>query len=151
MIIIPADLTDPRVLDLLRVHLDGMHAASPPGTVYALDISGLNTPDISFFAAWDGADLLGFAALKALDDVSGEVKSMRTTQTHLRRGVAGVLLDHLVALARSRGYRRLSLETGSGDDFDPALTLYRKRGFVNGTVFGEYAAGPFNQFLHLAL
>ena len=151
MRIVPADLADPRVLDLLRVHLDGMHAASPPGTVYALDLTGLKTPDISFWAAWDSETLLGFGALKALGDVAGEVKSMRTRQEHLRQGVAAALLDHLIALARARGYRRLSLETGSGDAFEPALALYRKRGFVGGAAFGDYTAGPFNQFLHLTL
>ncbi len=149
--ILPGDFDDPQVLALLRVHLAGMHDASPPGSVYALDLSGLKAPEIAFFTAWEGAALLGMGALKALDATSGEIKSMRTRAEHLRRGVAARILDHLLGVARSRGYRRVSLETGSGEAFEPALALYRKVGFVNGPCFGDYAPSPFNQFLHLAL
>jgi putative acetyltransferase len=149
--IVHGDFEDARVVALLREHLDGMHANSPPGSVYALDLSGLKTPDIAFFAAWCEGEVLGCAALKHLDASSGEIKSMRTTAAHLRKGVASRLLEHLLTLARSRGYRRVSLETGSGQAFEPALALYRRYGFENGEPFGEYAATDFNQFLHLEL
>jgi putative acetyltransferase len=142
---------EPAVLALLRIHLEGMHAASPPGTVYALDTSGLRDPAITFWGAFDNDTLLGFGALEALDARSGEIKSMRTHPDHLRKGVARVLLDHILATARSRGYTRVSLETGSGDAFEPALALYRRAGFTNGDAFGDYTASEFNQFLHLAL
>jgi putative acetyltransferase len=151
MRIAPGDLDDPRVLALLRRHLEGMHASSPPGTVFALDLAGLKAPGISFFAAWDGDTLLGMGALKALDPVSGEIKSMRTDAAHLRKGVGAAMLEHLIGIARERGYRRISLETGSGPAFEPALALYRKRGFVNGEAFADYREGPFNQYLHLDL
>lgn len=147
----PADFDDPRVLALLREHLAGMHANSPPGHVFALDVSGLQRPEIVLVTAWEGQALLGMGALKALDERSGEIKSMRTTATALRRGVGAAVLEHLVGLARARGYVRISLETGSGAAFEPALALYRKRGFRNGGAFGEYEASEFNQFLHLAL
>jgi putative acetyltransferase len=147
----PGDFDDARVLDLLREHLAGMHASSPPGSVYALDLSGLQQPSIAFFTAWDGEDLLGCGALKHLDASAGEIKSMRTAARHLRRGAAARLLDHLLAVARSRGYARVSLETGSGAAFEPALALYRKVGFVPGPAFGDYVATEFNQFLHLKL
>lgn len=149
--IVPADFDDPRVVDLLRIHLQGMHANSPPGSVHALDLSGLRVPEVALFTAWDGDQLLGMGALKALDDQTGEIKSMRTAAQHLRRGVAAALLEHLIGVARARGYRRISLETGSGPAFEPALALYRKRGFVNGEAFADYAASAFNQFLHLDL
>lgn len=149
--IIPGDFNDPQVLALLREHLAGMHASSPACSVHALDLSGLQSPDIAFFTSWRGEELLGCGALKHLDDTSGELKSMRTTAKHLRKGVAAGLLEHLLSVARSRGYRRLSLETGSGPAFEPALALYRRRGFVPGEAFGDYEATPFNQFFHLAL
>ena len=149
--IVPGDLDDAQVLGLLRLHLAGMHAASPPGSVYALDLSGLRAPEIAFFTAWDGAALVGIGALKALDAASGEIKSMRTHPDHLRRGVAARLLEHLLALARARGYRRVSLETGTGPEFAAADALYRRYGFANGERFGDYAASDFNQFLHLEL
>lgn len=151
MRIVPGDLDDPRVVDLLRLHLAGMHANSPAGHVFALDLSGLKQPSISFFTAWQGETLVGMGALKELDSRSGEIKSMRTHPDHLRRGIAAQILEHLVGIGRLRGYGRLSLETGSGASFEPALALYRRRGFVNGPAFGDYVASAFNQFLHLEL
>jgi putative acetyltransferase len=150
-VIKPADFDDDRVKALLTRHLEGMHANSPPGHVFALDWSGLRRPEISFYALWDGDDLLGFGALKELDPRAGEIKSMRTADAHLRKGVAAAILDHIIAEARRRGYARLSLETGSGPAFEPAVTLYRKYGFIDGGAFDGYVKSPFNQFLHLDL
>lgn len=151
MVIKSGDFGDDRVKALLRRHLEGMHANSPAGHVFALDWSGLQKPEISFYALWDDEELLGFGALKELDPRSGEVKSMRTADAHLRKGVAAAILEHIIAEAITRGYTRLSLETGSGPAFEPALALYRKRGFVSGGAFGDYEKSPFNQFLHLEL
>lgn len=147
----PGEFEDARVLDLLRVHLAGMHANSPAGNVFALDLTGLKAPGISFYTAWEGETLLGMGALKALGDGTGEIKSMRTYEAHLRKGVAAHLLTHIIGEAKGRGYHRLSLETGSGPAFDPALTLYRRNGFVEGGAFGEYEKSDFNQFFHLDL
>src|SRR5262245_33027528 len=151
MIIKPGDFEDERVKALLTRHLEGMHASSPPGHVFALDWSGLQKPGISFYALWDGDALLGVGALKELDSTSGEIKSMRTADAHLRKGVGARILDYIIDEARRRGYARLSLETGSGPAFEPALALYGKRGFTNGGAFGDYEKSPFNQFLHLDL
>lgn len=151
MVIKPGDFDDERVKALLTRHLEGMHASSPPGHVFALDWSGLQKPEISFYALWEGEALLGVGALKELDSTSGEIKSMRTADAHLRRGVGARILEHIIAEARRRGYARLSLETGSGPAFEPALALYRTRGFVSGGAFGEYVKSPFNQFFHLDL
>lgn len=150
-VIRPGDFSDPRVIALLRRHLDSMYANSPPGHVFALDLSGLQRPDISFYTLWDDDEVLGCGALKQLGGGVGEVKSMRTADPHLRTGVGASLLEHIIAEARGRGYTRLSLETGSGPAFEPALALYRRRGFVNGAAFGDYEPSAFNQFLHLEL
>ena len=147
----PGDFGDARVKALLTRHLQGMHANSPPSHVFALDWSGLQRPEISFYTLWEGEDLLGFGALKEVEPRAGEVKSMRTADEHLCTGVAGTILDHIIAEARRRGYSRLSLETGSGPAFEPALALYRKYGFLDGEPFGEYEKSTFNQFLHLEL
>ncbi|WP_417068737.1 GNAT family N-acetyltransferase [Niveibacterium terrae] len=149
MRIVPGDFSDPQVIELLRIHLAGMHRTSPKESVFALDLSGLQSPHISFWTIWEGDTLLGCGALKELSGDSGELKSMRTHPDHLRRGAARRLLAHLLDLARARGYHRLSLETGSGEAFEPALALYRNMGFANGEAFGDYAATGFNQFLHL--
>jgi putative acetyltransferase len=151
MNILEGNLDNDKVIALLRDHLAGMHEIGPPGSVYALDLSGLMVPEISFYSAWDEDALLGVGALKTIDPDAGEIKSMRTDAAHVRKGVAAALLEHILAVARHRGYRRLSLETGSGDPFEPALTLYRKYGFANGEAFGSYTKSDFNQFLHLDL
>jgi putative acetyltransferase len=151
MRIIPGDFSNPKVIALLDLHLIGMHANSPACMVHALDLSGLQTPDITFLTAWDGDVLLGCGALKALSEDHGEIKSMRTVAAHLRKGVGATILEHIITVARARGYRRLSLETGSGAAFAPALALYHRYGFENGAVFGSYEASDFNQFLHLDL
>lgn len=145
------DLSGEASRRLLAFHLQGMHANSPPGHVFALDLSGLTTPDVSVWSAWDGDAIAAIGALKALGDGTGEVKSMRTHPDHVRRGAAALLLDRIVADARTRGFSRLSLETGSGPAFDAALTLYRKRGFEDGEAFSDYERSAFNQFLHLRL
>jgi len=151
MIVQPGDFADPQVQALLHEHLSGMHASSPPGSVYALDTGGLRSHEIAFYAVWEVDALMAIGALKEIDPTTGEIKSMRTAQTHLRRGAAAFLLDYLISTARARGYDRLSLETGFGPAFEPALALYRRSGFANGEAFGGYEPSAFNQFLHLQL
>jgi len=145
------DLSGGATQDLLRLHLRGMHEHSPPGSVFALDYSGLKSPAVTVWTAWRGARIAGIGALKDLGDRAGELKSMRTHPDFLRSGVATALLEHIIGVARSRGLVRLSLETGSGPHFEPALALYRRRGFVEGEAFADYERSAFNQFLHLAL
>ncbi len=145
------DLTGPEITALLRYHLEQMHANSPPGSVFAFDVERLRAPDVTFWSARRDGALAGCAAMKDLGDATGEIKSMRTALDHLRQGVAATLLNHIIAVARVRGYRRISLETGSGPAFDPALSLYRRAGFVDGAAFGDYVPTAFNQFLHLDL
>ena len=145
------DLTAVATRELLRLHLAGMHATSPPGHVFALDLSGLQSPEVTVWTAWDGEAICGVGALKLISPALGEVKSMRTHPDHLRKGVAAALLEHIIQAARERGLETLSLETGSGAAFEPALALYRKRGFIDGASFGDYVRSDFNQFLHLDL
>lgn len=143
------DLSGEDVRSLLAIHLAGMAENTPPEHVFALDLSGLRTPDITVWTARDDGVLAGIGALKALGGAAGELKSMRTHPDHLRKGVAAALLDHILDEAATRGYRRVSLETGVDESFEPAVALYRKRGFVSGEAFGDYEASAFNQFLHL--
>jgi putative acetyltransferase len=145
------DLSREAVRGLLQLHLRGMHASSPPGTVFALDLGGLRTPGVTMWTAWVSETVVGMAALKDLGDRTGELKSMRTHPDYLRRGVAAALLAHVIGVARSRGMRRICLETGSGPAFAAALALYRGHGFVDGEAFAEYRRGELNQFLHLSL
>lgn len=145
------DLSGEATRALLALHRAQMRDSSPPEHSFALDVTGLQAPGVTVWSAWDGAAIAGVGALRLLENGQGEIKSMRTHPDHLRRGVAAALLEHIIAEARARGLTRLSLETGSGDAFEPALALYRRRGFVSGAAFGDYAPSTFNQFLHLDL
>lgn len=145
------DLSGTEIAALLGEHLAGMARHSPEESIHALDLPALRAPDISFWTAWDDTELLGCGALKELDSAHGEIKSMRTAKAHLGRGVATAILTHLIDEARRRSYTRLSLETGSGAAFDPALTLYEKFGFVYCEPFGDYEEDPFSRFMTLEL
>ena len=145
------DLSSDAVRALLTLHLAGMQANSPPGHVFALDLTGLQAPGVTVWTAWEGDQLAGLGALKDHGDGVGEIKSMRTAPAHLRKGVGAALLEHIIGEARARRLHRLSLETGSGPAFDPALALYRRRGFTDGGPFADYVRSDFNQFLHLTL
>ncbi len=146
-----ADFRDAQVVALVGLHLAGMYDASPPDQVFALDMSGLERPDVNLFIAWVDGRAAAMGALKLLDGAAGELKSMRTHPDYLRQGLAAHMLEHLVALARQKGLTQLSLETGSGPAFEPALHLYRQRGFVDGGPFADYVKSEFSQFLHLTL
>lgn len=145
------DLSRHEIHALLNEHLASMHALSPPDSVHALDLDKLRQPDISFWTAWDGGLLLGCGALKQLDATHGEIKSMRTPDALRRRGAGRALLAHIVAVARSRGYARLSLETGSLAAFRPAQQLYESFGFAPCGPFADYRDDPYSVFMSLRL
>ena len=140
-------LSGPEVAALLREHLDEMQRISAPESVHALDLAKLRQADITFWSAWSGAELLGCAALRELDGWHGEVKSMRTTAAHRGRGVGAALMRRIFEQAEQRGYRRLSLETGSQPEFAPARALYRRFGFAPCGPFGGYAEDPCSTFM----
>ncbi|NIE81583.1 GNAT family N-acetyltransferase [Asaia sp. As-1742] len=149
--IIEDDLSGEDTRQLLALHLAGMHADSPPGSVFALDLSGLQVPEVTVWTARRNGRVASVGALKMLQNGGAEVKSMRTHPDFLRQGAAACLLDVIIAEAKRRDVKRLSLETGSGPAFEPALALYRRHGFRNGPPFASYDQTAFNQFLHLAI
>jgi putative acetyltransferase len=141
------DLTGPEIRALLEEHLRNMHEISPPESVHALDLDALRHPSITFWTAWAGNELLGCGALKELDPTQGEIKSMRTTTTRRRSGVARAILERILATARERGYARLSLETGSEPEFLPARRLYESFGFTYCPPFSDYGEDPHSVFM----
>ena len=145
------DLSSDQTRELLALHLAGMRANSPPENVFALDLSGLKVPEVTVWTAWRDERIASVGAMKMLADGNAEVKSMRTSPRFIRMGAGAAVLETIIEAATARGAFRLSLETGSGPAFEPALALYRRRGFTNGTAFGEYQHSDFNQFLHLSL
>jgi putative acetyltransferase len=145
------DLSRPAVQALLNEHLKSMYELSPPESVHALDLEQLRKPEITFWTAWKGPLLLGCGALKELDRKHGEVKSMRTPIARRRMGAGRAILAHIIGVAKSRSYDRLSLETGSMAAFEPALRLYESFGFTRCGPFGEYLEDPNSVFMTLGL
>lgn len=145
------DLTSPEILRLLEEHVQSAALHSPPESVHALDVVALRRPEITFWSAREGAELLGCGALKELDPHHGEIKSMRTVTPHLRKGVAAAILSHILEQAKERGYRRLSLETGSMEAFAAARRLYARFGFEECAPFGDYVEDPYSTFMTRAL
>lgn len=141
------DLSSPEVQALIAEHLSGMHSNTPAGQVHALDIERLRVPEVTFFTAWLDDALCGCGALKELDALSGEVKSMRTRAAFLRQGVGQAILDEIIHTARQRGYTHLFLETGTGPAFAAAHKLYLRNGFAWSGPFGDYTATDFNVFM----
>ena len=141
------DLSSPAVVQLLREHLQSMTLHSPPESIHALDLDALRQPEITFWAVWQHTELMECGTIKQLDSLHGEIKSMRTASSHLRKGVAALLMRHILEEARRRSYRRLSLETGSAEAFAPAHRLYASFGFEACGPFADYAEDPFSVFM----
>ena len=141
------DLSGQEIAGLLREHLEDMYRITPAESVHALDLGALRVPEITFWSAWRGNDLLGCGALKELDPKSGEVKSMRTAAAHRGRGVGKAMLEHILKEAERRGYESLNLETGVMLEFAPARALYLRYGFTVCGPFADYTADPNSVFM----
>jgi putative acetyltransferase len=141
------DLAGREIARLLREHLADMNEIGPPESVHALELEELRSPDITFWSAWEGDELLGCGALKELDSRSGEVKSMRTAAAHRGRGIASKILEHIIKEAERRTYDCLNLETGAMPEFAPARALYVLYGFEYRGPFGEYTNDPNSVFM----
>ena len=148
------EIEDPRSPDvtaLLERHLAFCHDTTPLEHAFALDQIGLLDPAVTLFGIRRNGELLGVGALKELDPTHGEIKSMHTSAQARRQGVGRAIVDHLLATATVRGYRRVSLETGTMHAFAAAHALYEKAGFKACGPFAGYRASPHNNFMTLEL
>lgn len=145
------DLSGADVAQLLAEHLRDMYATSPACSVHALDLAALRAPSVTVWTARRDGALLGCGALKELDGRHAELKSMRTAADARGQGVGSAVLNHLLAVARERGYTRVSLETGAQPFFEPAHRLYARHGFAECEPFGDYVPDPSSIFMTLEL
>jgi putative acetyltransferase len=145
------DLRGAEIAELLAAHVAFCRASSPPESTHVLDLDALRSPAIIFWSVWEGQSLIGCGAMKELDPTHGEIKSMHTAAKYRGRGVGLAVLRQIVSEARARGYRRLSLETGSMAAFAPARTLYSGLGFRECPPFGSYRLDPNSVFMTLDL
>ena len=143
-------IDDPQAADvraLLERHLAFATANTPPEDVHALEADGLLDPAITVFSFRRHGELLGVGALRLLDRGHAELKSMHTAEAARGRGIGRALVDHLIAVARDGGIRRVSLETGSTPAFAPARSLYTQAGFQPCGPFGDYRPSPNSTFM----
>ncbi|TWT24920.1 GNAT family N-acetyltransferase [Planomicrobium sp. CPCC 101110] len=141
------DLTGKEIAVLLEEHLQDMAVHSPPESIHALDLDRLRKPEITFWSVWQGSGLAGCGALKELDVYHAELKSMRTNPAYRGKGVAKLLLEHILEEAKRRGYKRVSLETGTMEAFEPARNLYASFGFRYCEPFSDYKEDPNSVFM----
>ena len=146
-----ANLDTSEFAALIDTHADLMLSLSPPGSCHFLPMDGLRTPDVTVWEMRDGDGLIGCGALQELSPTHGEVKSMHTLSVHRGAGLGRKMLNHVLSVAKARGYTRLSLETGSMEGFKPSRTLYRSVGFEICPPFGDYVEDPNSVFMTLAL
>lgn len=151
MLIREDDLSGHEIAALLETHLAEAAKHSPPESTHALDIEDLRAPEIKFWTAWEGSELMGCGALKEIARGEGEIKSMHTVAAHRGKGVAAAIVDTIIEEAFRRNYERLSLETGSVEAFAPARALYRRIGFNECPPFGDYVPDAFSVFMTLDL
>lgn len=145
------DPRSPDVVKLLQRHLEFARGVTPPEDVHALDLDGLLDPTVTFFSLRDGGTLLGIGAIKQLDDGHMELKSIHTAEEARGNGVGRTVVEHLLAVARDRGAGRVSLETGSMEEFAPSRALYSRLGFVECEPFGDYSPSRSATFMTLEL
>jgi len=132
-------------------HTRAMHADTPPESIHMLPADALAHPDILFFVMRDGARAVGMGAIKRLGDAAGEIKSMHVLEELRGRGLARLLLDHLIAAAREDGIARLFLETGAQPSFGAARALYERAGFGYCPPFEGYVEDPNSVFMTLTI
>lgn len=141
------NLDSPQVIALVREHLASMTQTSPAESCHPLDLDGLRGMDVTLWSVWDGENLAGIGALKHLSPKHAEIKSMRTARSYIRKGIASKMLRHIILEAGKKGYKRLSLETGSMEYFEPARRLYESFGFTPCEPFGDYVKDPNSVFM----
>ncbi len=147
-------VTDPRrpeIVQLVRAHLDFANLHSPPEDVHALDLEALVSDDITFYSATVDGEVRAMGALRELDESHGELKSMHTAAAARGTGLGRAMVEHLLSVARDRGYRRVSLETGSMDAFVPSRNLYKSFGFEECPPFAGYVESSYSVCMTLEI
>ena len=135
---IEGNFNHPEVNELLNDHFIELRAASPKGSTHVLDIPGLKVPSIKFWSLWKDYQLVGCGALKFLDKDHGEFKSIIVHNNFRKKGNGIKVINHLIDEAKKLKIKKLSIETGAGEFFNPARKLFDKCGFKPCPPFAHY-------------
>ncbi len=133
---------DPKVNELLNKHFIELRSVSPKGSAHVLDIPGLKIPSIKFWSLWENNNLVGCGALKFLEDKHGEFKSIRISDKYRNKGLGKKIIDYLIEEAIKLNIKKISVETGTGNFFEPARKLFKKCGFKPCDPFAHYKEDP---------
>lgn len=136
------DPRSPDVRALLEQHLAFAHQHTPPEDVHAMAPDALSAENVTFYSLREDGRVVAVGALRQLDPAHAEIKSMHTVASARGRGFGRAMVEHLVAVARTRGCSRVSLETGTMEAFAPARALYGALGFVECEPFAGYWDSP---------
>ena len=139
---IEGNFNNPKVNELLTKHFIELRSVSPAGSTHVLDITGLKDQSIKFWSLWDNDELIGCGALKFLDKIHGEFKSIRVVDKFRKKGVGEKIINYLIEEAKKLGIKKLSIETGSGKFFAPARKLFVNFGFQPCLPFAHYKEDP---------
>jgi putative acetyltransferase len=129
---------------VLQAHWLFCTSSTPIEHVYALDASKLFLPDITVFGARIDGELVGVGAMRKLDQLHAELKSMHTLTKSRGSGVGKAMVAYIEDFARSSGIERMSLETGTNEAFRPARQLYKSLGYQSCEAFGDYVLSEDN-------
>ena len=119
---------EPRLLSFLAQCL--------PESGRALDLADRHSfylhIDAEFAAFWcmfDGENVIGTAAVRALDSRRCELKSLYLLEAYHGKGYGRMLLETALAYAEQAGFSQMYLDSLSTST--KALALYRKAGFAD--------------------
>ena len=135
---IEGNFDHPKVNELLTKHFIELKNASPEGSTHVLDIPGLKVPSIKFWSLWKDEILFGCGALKFLEKKHGEFKSIRIHDDFRNKGNGIKIIEHLIDEAKKLDIKRISIETGAGNFFGPARSLFKKCNFELCEPFAHY-------------
>ena len=139
---IEGNFSNSKVDELLKKHFIELRSVSPEGSSHVLDIPGLKDPSIRFWSLWDEEELIGCGALKTLEPDHGEFKSIRVADKFRKMKIGQKIISHLIDKSKQLGFKKLSVETGSGEFFAPARKLFEGFGFKTCKPFAHYKEDP---------
>ena len=140
----PGDPRDAQTAALLQASYALMQSMFPVEDNHYLSIDALCRPDIHFFIAREGQDILGTGALAEHRDY-GEIKAMFVSPRARGRGVGDAILRKLEDYAKLLGLPELRLETSTS--LDAAHRLYQRHGYQDRGPFGQYKANSTSHFM----
>ena len=139
------------VNQLLKKHFIELKSVSSEGSTHVLDIEGLQDKSIKFWSIYENDKLIGCGALKFLDTMHGELKSIRVADSFKKKGYGKKIIKVLIEKSRQLNIKKISVETGSGEFFLPARKLFKNSGFKECKPFSHYVDDPNSCYMSLKL